>query len=402
MSRLKKKRGGIGITIRGYEKKGMLVVQAGNVAAIGGRIPSETGQKQSRIKLPRNLSRQKYVTARGRTVYYYFAQFLDADGRNKKIALGTNYKVARDQLLDVLAENQKRRDYSGREITLAEWTPVYLELVSHKASADRDRQSVRHLVGFFGDDALSDIRSTSSIRYRNHRMSQGVIRAGKERQARVKPTTINREISCLRHMLNLAVADGRLKKGDLPSFGLESEEPFTRRRVLSDDEYAAYLSNSPAWYRKVAITAYETGMSRKDLLMLTWDKVDRRKGVIRGRRLKTSVWQVVPITNAVETVLQELTGEQKGQTNLANRVLTRDGQPIGQNMVRDAHDKATRLSRISDFHFHDFRHTAKTRWRKMGIPVEISMRAAGQKSVTMHYRYVDLTEDDVAEAFKGL
>ena len=33
-----RKRGGIGITIRGYEKKGKLVVQVGNVAAIIGEI----------------------------------------------------------------------------------------------------------------------------------------------------------------------------------------------------------------------------------------------------------------------------------------------------------------------------------------------------------------------------
>ena len=35
----------------------------------------------------------------------------------------------------------------------------------------------------------------------------------------------------------------------------------------------------------------------------------------------------------------------------------------------------------------------------MGVPVEVAMKAAGHKSVAMHYRYVNLNEDHVREAF---
>ncbi len=353
------------------------------------------------MKLPRNMCRQKYVTKSGRTVYYYFAQFTDATKKKRQVPLGRNFRVARDRLLDVLNEHQyRKRSDKGKPITLAEWAPAFLELVSHKQSSDRDRQSVAHLVGFYANTPLSEIRSNSFLRYKNRRLSSGIVRWGEEREAKVKPSTINRELSCLRHMLNLAADEGHLKKGDLPPFKLESEEAFTRQRVLSDDEYSTYLSNSHVWHRRLAIAAYETAMSRKDLLMLTWDGVDRKKGVIRGKRMKTSVWQAVAITKAVGKVLDELKAEQKGQPNKANRVFTREGEPIDKDMVRNAHDKAIKLSKIVDFHFHDFRHTAKTRWRKMHIPVEISMRAAGQKSMTMHYRYVDVTEDDIVDAFK--
>ena len=349
------------------------------------------------------MCRKKYVAKSGRTVYYYFAQFKDGARKKRQIPLGSNFRAARDRLLDVLNENQYRQSSGkAKPITLAEWAPTFLELASHKQSSERDRQCVIHLKGFYGAMPLSEIRSTSFLRYKNLRLSSGIMRGGKERKARVKPGTINRELSCLRRMLNLAADEGLLKRQDLPALKLESEEPFARQRVLSEDEYPIYLSNSPAWHRRLSIAAYESAMSRKDLLMLTWDKVDRKKGVIRGKRIKTSVWQAVPITKALGGVLDELAVEQKGQPNPANRVFTKEGKPVSKEMVRNAHDRANKLSKILDFHFHDFRHTAKTRWRRLRIPVEISMRAAGQKSMTMHYRYVDITEDDVVDAFKGL
>ncbi len=399
-----KKDGGIGITMRAYEKKGHLVVQTGNVAAIAGRIPQiEPPQKHPTVKLPRNMCRRKYVTTSGRHVYYYFAQFKDRADKKRQIPLGTNFKAARDKLIDVLNEHQHRKSSDKTKlITLAEWAPIYLQLVSGKKSADRDRYTVRHLLDFFGNTALSEIRSTSYLRYKNHRLSSGVMRWGKQRKARIKPATINRELACLRHLLNLAADEGHLNRGELPVLKLESEEAFSRQRVLSEDEYTAYLSSSPAWHRRIAITAYETALSRKDLLVMTWDKVDRKKGVIRGKRMKTSVWQAVPITKAVGVVLDELKLEQKGSDNPTNSVFTREGLAVTKGMMENAHETANRRAKIRDFHFHDFRHTAKTRWRRLHIPVEISMRAAGQKSVRMHYRYVDLTEDDVVDAFKGL
>jgi len=41
------KKGGIGITIRSYEKKGKLVVEVGNAAAIGGEIKPKAAKKKS-------------------------------------------------------------------------------------------------------------------------------------------------------------------------------------------------------------------------------------------------------------------------------------------------------------------------------------------------------------------
>lgn len=338
------------------------------------------------------MTRHKYVNKRGKVVYYYFAQI-----SHKKIPLGTSYLMARDKLLDILYEVAKTRKIKSAGTTFAEWSRRYLDLMSSKASVDRDRQMIQHLNNFFGNTPLSNITATQIIEYKNRRLSSGLIRAGKICDSKIKLSTVNREMSCLRHMLNLASADGLIKKEALPAIKLESEERFERDRTLSDNEYENYLEHSPRWYQRIVIAAWETGMSRKDILLLPWINVDRVKQIIRGKRVKRGVRQIVPITGKLPRILDELKKEQKSQVDL---VFTKEGQPITAIMVRNAHDVAVKRAGINDFHFHDLRHTAKSRWARHGVPAEIAMLATGQKSLRMHYRYVDLKEEDVVEAFK--
>ena len=51
-----------------------------------------------------------------------------------------------------------------------------------------------------------------------------------------------------------------------------------------------------------------------------------------------------------------------------------------------------REAKIQDLRFHDFRHTAKTRWAEIGIARKASMLAAGQSTLQMHSRYVNIVE----------
>ena len=69
-------------------------------------------------------------------------------------------------------------------------------------------------------------------------------------------------------------------------------------------------------------------------------------------------------------------------------------------MLRRGLATACKKAGVKGFTFHDYRHTAKTKWAGAGIPVEAAMKAAGHKSVAMHNRYVHLQRSDVARAFQ--
>jgi integrase len=61
--------------------------------------------------------------------------------------------------------------------------------------------------------------------------------------------------------------------------------------------------------------------------------------------------------------------------------------------------KAIKKAGIKKFVFHNYRNTALTSWARRGINVDVAMKASGHSSVQMHKRYVDLQDNDVANAF---
>jgi len=85
--------------------------------------------------------------------------------------------------------------------------------------------------------------------------------------------------------------------------------------------------------------------------------------------------------------------------NLAGLISTQtDGSSITRDNASQRIKKAVR-SGIKKFKFHDYRNTAMTQWRRWGIPVDAVMRAGGWTSVQMYKRYLDMNEDDIANAF---
>jgi len=95
--------------------------------------------------------------------------------------------------------------------------------------------------------------------------------------------------------------------------------------------------------------------------------------------------------------LNEPRTEQRKLPNLANRAFTREEKPI--TSIRSAFELAKERAKVNDVMIHDLRHTAITRWASVGLPQEIAMAASGHKSLAMHYRYVNLRENHVNEAF---
>jgi integrase len=179
-----------------------------------------------------------------------------------------------------------------------------------------------------------------------------------------------------------------------------------RERVLEADEYKALIDASPRWLQRIVIGAYEICLSRVDLLTLTWDEVHRKRpaaAVIKllGGRNKTKARQKVPISPAIGDVLDELEKERKKLRSIvgAEFVFTRDGKPIDKNALRKAFDSAKKEAKIKDFHFHDLRHCAVTRWTIAGIPEELCKLAAGHSRRSVHQRYINPPDEQMVKIF---
>ncbi len=176
----------------------------------------------------------------------------------------------------------------------------------------------------------------------------------------------------------------------------------SRNRVLTDDEYGRLLEKCPSWLRSVCVGAWETCLTRGDLLRLTWNEIDLHGGMIelKNGRGKTGADQAIPVvTDELKALLAELQEEKRKTPNVEALVFTIDGQPIDELKFEYQFRNALRSAKIKDFTFHDFRHCAITRWAKLGLPTVAAMLAAGHKSVRSHKVYENLQRDQLSEMF---
>ncbi len=126
----------------------------------------------------------------------------------------------------------------------SKWADKYLELVKYKKSLERDKRTCKELGKFFGSMLLSQITRAKVMEYKNLRLESPIIRRGKPVNGKkLKVSTVNRELACLKHMLRLAADESIIE--NVPTIKLDSEKKFARRRVISDEEYRAFLANSP-------------------------------------------------------------------------------------------------------------------------------------------------------------
>jgi integrase len=362
-------------------------------------------------KVAEHLYRRQYQTAKGEWKTIYYGIFTDWKGKRRKVALGSDLKAAKDGLSIWLADNVKRVDFDGEKqkarqqgMTVSTWAKCYLELeqVKKKRSLRRDRDLIAAINRHVGEILLTGIKREHLFRFRNERLQEHIVRAGKPRAKTISAGTVANELSCLRTMLNRA-RECEIEAAT-PSFkGLIQRSQ--RDRILDADEETALLETYPEWLRRIAIVARETCLSQGDIIRLTKAMIDRQRREIvpAGGRVKTGVEQRAPLTDRVLELLDEIEREKRRGKIVANvngLIFTRDdGRAIKKDMITQAVRLARKRAEVADFHFHDYRHSAKTEWSRQGVHVDVAMKAAGHKSVAMHQRYVNLKPGDVAKAF---
>jgi integrase len=362
----------------------------------------------------------------GEISIHYYARFRCRLKRKpRQIPLGSDLKVARDQLAKLLAKNidrydfdsereqakiraqEKLRDGKATPFTFAEWAAKYPQLteVKHKRSLADDLRILRlHLVPHFGALLLTDIKREALRRYLDQRLAEPIIRGKKGGSKKLTSHgCVSNELSLLRHMLRLANTEGYAVA--VPSFDGLIERSQRAGRALTEEEQQKVLAAFDPWMRRLSIVGLETSVSQGDLLRLTESQIDERLGVItlEGGRLKTGVETVAPLTDRCRQVLAEIRAERKAGRivpNLNQLVFTRDdGTPITRDHIHTQVRKALTATGIKKFRFHDYRSTALSQWARRGVPVEVAMLASGHSSVQMHNRYVHLQPTDIAKAF---
>jgi len=313
--------------------------------------------------------------------YYY-------NGKRKRERIGPSKTAASQRLREVLKNRTEERFIDRNKnirVTYDELAEWYLNLpqIKAKRSYDRDVLSIKTLGDFFSGKMVSEITKTKVEAYRQKRLKMLSYR-----KQNVRPSTINREIACLRHIFNLAEQDGKIES--VPFKGLRAlKENNVRNRILSPDEYERLLEHCPPHTARIVKIAYYTAMRQGEILNLTWDCVDLDIGVVRlsPDMTKTGDSRIIPLHPHILEILNAM------PRTIHNRVFTRNGRPLTE--IKRSFKTACRKAQIEDFRFHDLRHTCINNWRLQGHDFFRIMAASGHKTMDVFKRYNTVTEEEL-------
>jgi integrase len=286
----------------------------------------------------------------------------------------------------------------GPGITLAQAADRYLSRKARKRTIEADRRQLDLLKAEFGAETpLAEITASRISEYKAKRLAAvRKIRKGEAGvERRLTAAAVNRPLALLRHLLRLAHEEwGEI--GVVPKIRTE-KEPQGRLRWLTQEEAARLLaackkSRNGALADLVEFCLF-TGLRQGEALGLTWDRVDRSRGVVRLELTKSGRRREVPLGLNADAVLA------RRWTDGAR------GYVFGSckwNSFRSAWEAALAAAGIEGFRFHDLRHTFASWLVQRGRTLKEVQEALGHQTITMTMRYSHLAPDHLRAAVAAL
>ncbi|HXJ81989.1 MAG TPA: site-specific integrase [Candidatus Methylomirabilis sp.] len=297
---------------------------------------------------------------------------------------------AQAELAKFLLDKQQRR---AKPITLADAAARYAQAKARKRTLGEDKKTLKRLMAHFGRETRLDKLTADVVsQYRDQRFAAGS-KNRKGEDGKPRPLTaaaVNRELALIRHLLNLAHEEwGALAA--VPKVRLE-KEPQGRLRWLTPEEATRLLarcreSKNPTLADVVEFCLF-TGLRQGEALGLTWDRVDRSRGVVLLEVTKSGRRREVPLNSAADAVLVRRT--------------PRDGGLVfgtaSWYAFRSYWEKAVTAAKIDDFRFHDLRHTFASWAVQRGATLQEVKDLLGHSSLAMVMRYAHLSPEHLRRA----
>lgn len=224
--------------------------------------------------------------------------------------------------------------------------------------------------------------------------------AGKNYSVR-KPATVNRYFAALSHVINTAIKEwGWLHSNPIAKMDMPKESR-GRVRYLTDAERKRLLSACKLERRiplhTVVMFALSTGARKGEILNLRRKDVDFTRMCAVAYDTKNGEPRTLYLSEQLCDMLKALPSYDAPGTALVFR--SRSGTPVN---VEAAWRRALDRASITDFRFHDLRHTAASYLAMNGAsPSEIG-EVLGHKSYDMVKRYSHLSTTHVANVVRSM
>lgn len=251
--------------------------------------------------------------------------------------------------------------------------------------------SQQHLIWWkskLGAYLLADVSPALVVKYRNELLATTTRRGTKMANG-----TVVRYMASLSHAFSLAVKDWQwiddspLRKVSKP------KEPRGRERFLSDDERITLLefckSSTSRFLYPVVVLALSTGMRRGEIMGLRWGQIDLSRGRILLFETKNNTSRAVALAGLALSLMGELNKIRRIDTDLVFYGET-GIQPVD---LTKPWTTALGKANLTDFRFHDLRHSAASYLAMNGATTIEIAAVLGHKTLQMVKRYSHLANN---------
>jgi integrase len=213
------------------------------------------------------------------------------------------------------------------------------------------------------------------------------------------PATANRYRAYFSLCYRLGMENGKTTVNPARLVRMRTEQN-ARMRFLSRDEYGKLLDiirrDNPEQASAFIVSVY-TGMRWGEQFSLQWDQVDLKRKVIRLTKTKNGSARNVPLNSIA---LEALTQQREAVPHDAGKpVFPRPGP---RSDCRWWFEPALIEAKISDYTWHNNRHTFCSWLAMAGVSTKEIQVLAGHKTITMAARYAHLLPEATASASERL
>ena len=211
----------------------------------------------------------------------------------------------------------------------------------------------------------------------------------------VADPTVRRDLAFLGSVFTAAIRRGWVDTSPVTALDKRAlKESRPRIRFISRDEFTRLHDTASASLKPILVLAVETGMRKEELLSLRLPQIDLRRREVHLEITKTSSPRRVPLSVTAADTIRDLL-ERRDRPTSPFLFCKGDGSRIGD--PKKGFNAACARAGLTDFRYHDLRHTFASWWVQEGGDLYRLSRILGHATLQMTTRYGHLRTEDLHE-----
>lgn len=268
------------------------------------------------------------------------------------------------------------------------------------------------------DKELEQISAWNIEKWRSNRFKAGI-----------KPSTVNRDMACLKAVLQKAVEwnvievnplsklkPSKIDKLPKSRYLTKQEEQRLKQALSKRDTSLKAKRNSGNLWREtrgynlypihkdidyvdylepIIILAMNTGLRKGEILSLEWRDINfpTKHLTVRGTNTKNSNTRHIPLNTVALKMLKQWKSQDK-----FNKYIFHAGDGIKLANFKKSYRNLLKQARIENFTIHDLRHHFASKLVMSGVPLNTVRELLGHANLDTTIRYAHLAPDHKAEA----